>query len=130
MITKTFPPYDLPDDCKFFEDYVKVQGIKYNENEVFRFIPNPQHQMSLQLELEPYNKVDKNAIKVIGIVKKLFGSKRYFIGYVPAEISAHIYKKGWQNEVKAILTKISYDEDYSELRYPSINIIFAIYVPL
>ena len=39
-------------------------------------------------------------------------------------------EKGWRNEVSGALKKISYDEDYLELRYPTINIIFAIYVPL
>lgn len=95
--------------------------------DVYNFIVCDKDKMSVQLELEPTNPADKNAIKVIGAVKKLFGTQRYFIGYVPAEIAAHIYKKGFQNKSNASLVKISYDEDFQKLVSPSIKIIISIF---
>jgi hypothetical protein len=127
MITKSFTTDVTKENCIFLEKWVRI-NVFHHMNDASKYIICDKDSMSVQLELEPNNSYDKNAIKVIGLVKKLFGTKRYFIGYVPAEISAYIYKKDFQNKLNTSLIKISYNEGFAELVSPSINIVISIFV--
>lgn len=127
MIRKDFVNNVSKDECLFYEKWVKINPY-FHMNEAANFIVSDKEKMSIELELEPNNAFDKNAIKAIGLVKKMFGTKRYFIGYVPAEIAAFIYKKGFQNKVNAAFLFINYDENFKELVSPSINIVVTLFV--
>ena len=78
---------------KIIEKYVTVTGTKYRMNDVVSFAYKGN--IWIELEAEPANKYDKNAIKVIGCTKGgLFSKKRYFIGYIPQEISEVLLNRG------------------------------------
>ena len=60
---------------------MSVEGIQFRKDAANQFIDDSNQQ--LQLEAEPNNEADKNAIKVIGL-----GSRgQYHLGYVPKDIA-------------------------------------------
>ena len=69
---------------QIYEQNTSVQGIQHTKDDCNRFIEDGN--LRLRLEKEPNNRVDKNAIKVIGIGAK----SEYFLGYVPQNIALKI----------------------------------------
>ncbi len=91
------PDYDAPPDTEIFEYEVDVSGVRDRVGPVVAFIRGKKHR--IEWEREPQNPHDQNAIKIIGVTKSLFGSKRRHVGYVPAEIAAKIAAGRWLGEL-------------------------------
>lgn len=95
---------EIPDGYMIFEERLEVAGIQYRKDDALSFSQNPEG-CWLEFEREDNNKYDKNAIKVIGCRKGFLGAKRYFIGYVPKEVSRLIIEGGFWGIVKPRLLK-------------------------
>jgi hypothetical protein len=89
-----------------------VAGIQYRKAEALRFANSSNQE--LILEREPNNEHDPNAIKLVGVS----GSKKYFIGYIPKEISEQIVSTKLFDCVKPRLESIYIGKnDYLEIQY-------------
>jgi hypothetical protein len=69
---------------QIYERNMSIEGVQHRKEEANNFIDDSD--LSLKLEKEPQNTVDKNAIKIIGVGRK----KEYFLGYVPKDIALKI----------------------------------------
>jgi hypothetical protein len=105
---KSFLP-PIPDGFQIYTG-VALVGVTFRKDDALRFA-NSQNQ-SLELEREPDNSHDKNAIKVIGISKR----GRGFIGYVPKDVAAQISRSGMYDTLRPRLGRVyesaSYDSDF------------------
>jgi len=86
----------------------EVAGIQYRKAEALRFANSSNQE--LILEREPDNEHDPNAIKLIGIS----GSNKYFIGYIPKEISEQIVSTKLFDSVKPTLKILETERERSE----------------
>jgi hypothetical protein len=92
---------EIPDGLQIYESYIVPAGAYWKNPDVLEFIAGGMKQ-SLELEREPKNQYDSNAIKIIGLIS----TKRYHIGYLPAEMAKKIVLgKFWPN-VKARLRMV------------------------
>ncbi|MDZ4709397.1 MAG: hypothetical protein SH818_13445 [Saprospiraceae bacterium] len=108
---------EIPEGYMIFEERLEVAGIQFQKNAAMSFSQNTEG-CWLELEQEEDNKYDKNAIKVIGCRKAFLGNKRYFIGYVPKEISQLIIEGGYLEIVKPRLLKTYVSEnDFVEILF-------------
>jgi hypothetical protein len=94
---------DIPEGFQIFEDRLEVAGGSFRKEDAVAFAGA--QDVWLELEREPGNKYDENAIKVIGCNKGFFGTKRRFIGYVPKEVSRLIVKGGDWGQIRPRLLK-------------------------
>ena len=85
-------PDETINGYKFIEKYVQVSGTRYRLRDIIQFAKKDN--IWLEFEREPDNKYDKNAIKLIGCSKGFLANRKYFLGYVPKEISANIVNRG------------------------------------
>lgn len=83
---------------------IEVAGIPYRKAAALAFARC--QQQYLELEREPDNPHDPNAIKVIGVSKGLFGWKRHFLGYVPRETAEQIAEEGLSSVIVPRLKNI------------------------
>ena len=118
MIKNRFEtPY--PDGCKGYHAvWDEVAGVYHCKVEAIAFIKS--ENLWLEMEREPDNQYDKNAIKVIGCSKELFGTKKRHIGYVPAEIARVIVEGGFENDVCLLLAQNEIsdgDDPYVHVKY-------------
>lgn len=106
----------IPKDCQIFAKNIPVAGMEYRKAEALRFAKSSNQ--SLALQKEPNNEHDSNAIKLIGIS----GSTKYFIGYLPKELSAQIAGTGLFDSVKVRLVRIFIgDDDFLDIHYQIIG---------
>jgi len=77
-----------------------VAGLSHHKAEALSFAES--RNQELALEREPDNPHDSNAIRLIGVS----GSKRYFIGYLPRELSEQIVSTELFDSVRARLARI------------------------
>ena len=95
------PPKGLP---KKFAEYAMVAGISQDEvrSSAGRFIAGSERRV--ELEADPENAYDVNAIKVIGVWRDAQGAPyRARIGWVPAEIARKIAEAGLSSQVGATI---------------------------
>jgi len=93
--------YDpIPAGYQIYIKNAEVVGIKYRKDDFLKFAHSDDQ--ALELEPEPNNPKDQNAIRVIGTTK----TGRYFIGYVPKEDARQIANSGLAATVKARLVRI------------------------
>jgi hypothetical protein len=83
----------IPEGYQIFEDCIAVAGVPHRKSTCRSFLRSKITAMAL--EREPSNTADANAIKVIGIGKRWFRQRDFFIGYLPAEVSEHVMRGGW-----------------------------------
>jgi hypothetical protein len=109
---------DYPDGFVIYCGF-DVAGITFRFVDAATFANS--HCLSVELEREPTNKSDRNAIKVIGVCQR----GRYFIGYVPKDICAHVARSGMYNVLRPRLTRIytaeqskggDFDQPYVEIQ--------------
>ncbi|MDA7842603.1 HIRAN domain-containing protein [Methylophilaceae bacterium] len=77
-------------------------------------------ELSLELEREPNNKHDKNAIKVIGVSKGFFfGYNRRPIGYIAKQTAKALVRREFLDKVKPHLSEIGFppNRKYVRIRY-------------
>jgi hypothetical protein len=83
-----------------------VAGITFQFVDAARFANS--QSLSIELEREPTNKHDRNAIKVIGVSQRA----RYFVGHVPKDICAQVARSGLCDVLLPRLTRIYTAEQY------------------
>ncbi|RLB24349.1 MAG: hypothetical protein DRG73_04015 [Deltaproteobacteria bacterium] len=93
----------IPEGFHIYEDRLEVAGVSFRKNDAAAFAKSKH--LWLELEREQENKHDKNAIRVIGCSKGLFGTKRRFIGYVPKDVAKKIVEGGFWGKVRPRLLK-------------------------
>jgi hypothetical protein len=109
---------EYPDGLVIYSSF-DVVGITFRFVDAARFA-NGQG-LSVELEREPTNKHDRNAIKVIGVSHR----NRYFIGHVPKDICAQVVRSGLYDVLLPRLTRIytakqsegsDFDQAYIEIQ--------------
>lgn len=93
----------IPEGYEIVEERLEVAGIKHRKDDA-RAFANASNGW-LELERDPANQYDPNAIKVLGCTKGLFGTKRRFIGFVPKNVAKAIVVGGHANVVRPRLLK-------------------------
>lgn len=93
----------IPEGYQIYDEWLTVAGVQHRRAEVAAFIKG--RQPWLEFELEPSNRHDPNAIKVIGCNRGLLGPKRRHLGYVPAEVAERIARGGFRGLVRPRLWK-------------------------
>jgi hypothetical protein len=89
----------IPEGFQIFDERLEVAGIAHRRTDAAAFFRGT-HPW-LEFERDTANPYDKNAIRVIGCSKGLFGStRRYFIGYVPAPVAEAIVEGGYFARVR------------------------------
>lgn len=101
--------FPLPDNCQVFVTNLEVAGLHMRKPAALEFVSGKK--ISLGLEREPDNRVDSNAIKVIGLDKGFFSTSRFDLGYVPKEVAAAIVSKGFWGRTHARLVNTYVDKD-------------------
>jgi hypothetical protein len=86
-----------PDHLQVFEQRVETAGIHHWAAEARRFTGSGEN-LKIELEREPTNAHDRNAIKVIGVAGGRGSENRYHIGHIPADMARKIVRGGfWPN---------------------------------
>jgi hypothetical protein len=114
-------PDDSLEGYKFIEKYVKVKGTQFRLTDIIPF--SKKDDVWLECEHEPNNKYDKNAIKLFGCSKGFFSISKYFLGYVPKEISEELIVKGLLDHTLPRLRRIWVPEEETEA-----TIVFQIFI--
>jgi hypothetical protein len=122
------PPY--PDGFDSYTwvrvTWVRLARIPFLKEAALRFAENRDH--TLQLEREPSNEYDPNAIKVIGYSKGLVSRESAHIGYVPRDTATCIIEGGFWGMVEPSFGRIYISYDHSE--YPYVGIDFRLLGPV
>ena len=92
-----------PPGFEVLDGYVRVKGAYFHYEDAIEFINRSDGW--LQLQADPGNVHDKNAIKVLACYKGMLFTKRRLIGYVPSEIAAGIAISGLLPELRLQLTQ-------------------------
>ena len=109
-------PEGIPEGFQIYEDRLTPAGITFRSDDALAFARSSMGW--LELEPEPGNKYDKNAIKVIGCTKGLFWTKRRFVGYVPKGVSANLVGRRFLSLVRPRLMNTYVAEDgYIEILF-------------
>jgi len=107
---------EIPEGFQIFEDRLEVAGVSFRKSDATAFAAS--ESVWLELEREVDNKHDKNAIRIIGCSKGFFGTRRYFIGYVPRAVSRKVVERGFWGKVKPRLLKTYIgDSGYVEILF-------------
>lgn len=107
-ISKRFLP-PIPKGSKILRGGVDVAGIHHLRDDAIAFIKGKDHR--LEIDLEPKNQFDPNAIAVFGITKGFFGLKRRKIGYIPAEIAKTIADEPAFSSISPRLRQVRLSDD-------------------
>lgn len=94
---------EIPEGFQVFEDRLEVAGVGFRKEDAADFAARKEGW--LELEREPGNKHDPNAIKVIGCNKGFLGTKRCFVGYLPKELSKAIVEGGYWGQIRPRLVR-------------------------
>lgn len=109
------PP--IPKDYQIYVSNMTVAGISFRKNDALRFMKTTDQ--TLELERELNNPHDKNAIKVIGVTP----SNKYFLGYVPKEVSEQIISTGMLDKVAPRLARaFQGNQDYFQIQFQIIGL--------
>jgi hypothetical protein len=95
--------HEIAEGFQIFEERLEVAGVGFRKDDAAAFATAKEGW--LELERDPGNKHDPNAIKVIGCNRGFFGTKRRFIGYVPKEVSRAVVEGGYWGQVRPRLLK-------------------------
>ncbi len=100
--------FDLggPDGLQIYESYIEPAGAYWeNYPDVFKFIGGGKN-LSLELQREPKNRHDPNAIRIIGVVRGWAFDSRYHIGYVPGDMARKLVLGNFWPNVAANLRMV------------------------
>lgn len=98
----------IPAGFRIYADRIGVAGIANHRADAQSFISAGEKWVELQRD--PNNAYDQNAIKVIGCKKGFFGTKRLMLGYVPRDIAKVMVDSGVVDQIRARLLK-TYQSD-------------------
>lgn len=99
----------IPGEFQIFEERLAVAGVTFRKADAAAFAGSKDPW--LELERDPDNRHDRNAIRVIGCSKGFFGTRRRFVGYVPKEVSKAIVTRGFWGRVRPRLLKTYVGDD-------------------
>ena len=111
--------FDLvhPEGLQIYESYIEPAGAYWEYPNVLKFIQGGKN-LCLELEREPKNKHDPNAIKIIGVVRGWIFAKRYHIGYIGREIAKKLVAGRFWPNVTANLRRVTLnDEGYVHVNF-------------
>ncbi len=109
--------FDLggPDGLQIYESYIEPAGAYWKNPDVLTFISGGQ-KLSLELEREPRNQYDPNAIKIMGVVRAWVFKRRYHIGYIPADMAKKLVVGRFWPKVAAQLRMVEARE-YTHVKF-------------
>lgn len=87
----------IPAGMQIYESELYVAGIHHRRSDAQQFIAGQQQR--LEIEPEPGNPYDPNALRVMGCWRQSGRDERRQIGYVPSEVSAKIVERGFSARV-------------------------------
>lgn len=93
----------IPKGYKIWRDRLQVAGIQFRKSDALWLAGRKEAWIELQPDRR--NKHDSNALKVFGCAKGLFGVKRRFVGFVPAETALEVAENGTLEELVPRLTR-------------------------
>lgn len=99
----------IPAGMCVLEADMEIVGVQHNKADALAFAGAKNQQ--IELEEEPGNELDPNAIKVFGIWPGWTSKDRRFIGYVPADSAAYLVGQGLSGKVSPRLKTISVSDD-------------------
>lgn len=106
----------IPSGYQIYAGHLPIAGIKYRKQDAIKFANSSNQELGL--EREPNNEHDPNAIKLIGIS----GSNKYFMGYIPKDLSEQIVSTGLFDSVKPRLSRIYVGKnDFIDIQYQIIG---------
>ena len=88
MIAKVKEKEIFNDNSMIYLENVEIVKIENNQDEVGKFTLGKNHRLEFQINIG--EKSHQRNIKVFGFTKKIIGEKKYFLGYLPKEISETI----------------------------------------
>jgi hypothetical protein len=112
MINIRFLP-EYPSDFVIYETETTVAGVDHRLDAALRFARGKNQR--LDLEREPTNEHDPNAIKVFGISKAWFTSRREFVGYIYRSEAKSIVENGFWGRIMPRLRHIWVSDDSREV---------------
>ena len=116
MAVRAYHLKDIPVGLQIYSERLEVAGVSHRRAAAVRFAKAKGQW--LELEPEPTNRYDRNAIRVIGCWKRLLSTAREFVGYVPKGVAAVIARGGFLNDVQPRLLKTYLgDEGYVEVLF-------------
>lgn len=104
---KKHHPYSLPKGLVVYKKNMEPAGLFYRIGEAREFVK--MKETWLELEWEPNNPYDGNAIKVVGCSRELPHRERKHIGYIPREVAAIIANYNLSNRMISCLHRSYYD---------------------
>lgn len=106
----------IPEGYQIYEDRLTPAGISFRKTHAVAFASSSDGW--LELEPEPGNQHDKNAIKIIGCTKGILWTKRRFVGYLPKEVSKNIVGRGFLTLIRPRLINTYIGQDgYVEILF-------------
>jgi hypothetical protein len=106
---------DVPDGFQIYELYIEPAGAYWKNSGTLKFIGSGKH-LSLELEREPKNRHDPNAIKIIGVAKGWILKSRYHVGYVPADMAKRLVLGKFWPKVAATLRMVE-SREYTHIKF-------------
>jgi hypothetical protein len=94
---------EIPEGHRIYDERLEVRGIELRRADAIAFCKAKGQW--LELDPEPTNRHDPNAIKLTGCWRGFFGTKRRHLGYVPREVASRLGGTGLIAEVKPRLLK-------------------------
>ena len=88
MIAKVKAKEIFNDNSMIYLENVEIVKIGNNQDEVEKFTVGKNHRLEFQINIG--EKSHQRNIKVFGFTKKIIGEKKYFLGYLPKEITETI----------------------------------------
>ena len=88
MIAKVKEKEIFNDNSMIYLENVEIVKIGNNQDEVEKFTLGKNHRLEFQINIG--EKSHQRNIKVFGFTKKIIGEKKYFLGYLPKEITETI----------------------------------------
>lgn len=106
----------LPKGFQIYSDGDRPAGMQHYKANAATFVQSEAQR--IELEPEPSNTHDKNAIKVIGVC----AAGVFHIGYLPADLAAQLYRAGLVSLVRGRLDRVYQGTDgYLEIKYQVIG---------
>lgn len=106
----------LPKGFQIYADGDRPAGMQHYKSNAAAFVQS--RDQRVELEPDPANPHDKNAIKVIGVC----ADGVFHIGYLPADLAAQLSRAGLVSDVRGRLDRVYQGTDgYLEIKYQVIG---------
>lgn len=103
---------------QIYAERLAVAGIARRKSAAIRFVKGSEHR--LELEPEPSNPHDRNAVRVVGCSRGLFRHRRTFLGYVPRGAARIVAEGAFEVEPRLLKTYLG-DKGFVEVEFQLIG---------